>query len=161
MTAMKKNKRLYTTRQVSEMAGITRATLQEWVRTKQVEAPHLPVPGIGARLWTDDDVRRVKHYKELTYKKGRGEAKRSTVRLNETVWRLNKEKCELSDGTRTFVFNPHGTYPPGRKSEIVPIAWEEKKASGKLVKVSDPVTFEFLDIAFRFINGRLRKGGAK
>jgi hypothetical protein len=162
---MPKKKRLfYTTREVAEAAGVSRATLQEWIMTKQIEAPELPAPGLGMRQWTEKDVREVKAYKERFYRKGRGDARRNTmtviegnVKFKESVWRMDEKRRELTDGTRVFRFHPVGTYTPGARSKIVPIAWQEKKPAGRLVDVSDPKTLQFLNTAFRFIFGRLNR----
>jgi excisionase family DNA binding protein len=155
---MAKKKRLfYTTREVAEAAGVTRATLQEWIKTKQIQAPELPAPGLGVRLWTEEQVQQVKAYKELVYRKGRGEPTKYTVKFKESVWRMNEKRRELTDGTRVFTFHPVGTFPPGARSKIVPIEWQEKTPTGKLVKVTDPAILQFLNTAFRFIFGRLNR----
>jgi excisionase family DNA binding protein len=155
---MPKKKRLfYTTREVAKAAGVSRATLQDWIARKQIEAPELPAPGLGVRLWKEEHVQQVKAYKELWYRKGRGETTRYAVKFKETVWRLNEKRRELTDGTRVFQFHPVGTYPPGARSKIVPIAWQEKTPAGKLVDVTDPATLQFLNTAFRFIFGRLNR----
>jgi excisionase family DNA binding protein len=154
----------YTTREAAEAVGISRATLQEWIATKQVEAPELPAPGLGVRQWTEEQLKQVKAYKERVYRKGRGEARRNTVTLvegnvksKETVWKLNEKARELTDGTRVFQYHPAGTYPPGARSKIVPIAWQEKMPGGRLVDVTNPKTLQFLNTSFRFIFGRLNR----
>ena len=161
---MPKKRSFYTTREVAEAAGVSRATLQGWIATKQIEAPELPAPGIGVRQWSEADLERVKAYKEMFYRKGRGDARRNTmtviegnVRTKESVWRMNEKRRELTDGTRIFCFHPIGTFPPGARSKIVPIEWEEKTPTGKLVKVTDPATLQFLNTSFRFIFGRLNR----
>jgi MerR-like DNA binding protein len=162
---MPKKKRLfYTTREVAEAAGVTRATLQEWIATGQVEAPELPAPGLGVRQWSEADLERVRAYKQLFYRKGRGDARRNTmtviegdVKFKESVWRMDEKRHELTDGTRVFCFHPIGTYPPGARSQIVPIEWQEKTAAGKFINVKDPATLQFLNTAFRFIFGRLNR----
>lgn len=158
-----KKRLFYTTREVAEEAGVSRATLQEWIATGQIQAPGLPAPGLGVRMWTEADVEQVKVYKERYYRKGRGDARRNTVTViegnvksTESVWKLNEKARELTDGTRVFRFHPTGTYPPGARSKIVPIEWHEKKPAG-LVKVTDPATLQFLNTAFRFIFGRLNR----
>lgn len=161
---MPKKRGFYTTREVAEAAGITRATLQKWIATKQVEAPTLPAPGLGVRQWTDEQLRQVKAYKERVYRKGRGDARRNTVTLiegnvrsKETLWKLNEKAGELTDGARVFCFHPMGTYPLGAKSKIVPIEWKEKMPGGQLVPVNDPKTLQVLNTGFRFIFGRLKR----
>ena len=53
--------KLYTTGQAAKKAGISRVTLQEWVRRGIVRAPELRISGGRAvRLWTDADVAKLK-----------------------------------------------------------------------------------------------------
>jgi predicted site-specific integrase-resolvase len=53
--------KLYNTEQAAEEAGITRATLQEWVRRGIVRGPELQIRnGRAVRLWTASDVSRLK-----------------------------------------------------------------------------------------------------
>lgn len=150
----KKKRPFYTTREVAEAAGITRATLQEWVATKRVDAPELPAPGLGVRVWTEADVERVKAYKELAYRKLRGQPRKYTVKFHESVWQLNAKRQEMTDGTRTFRFHPVGKYADGPGSKIVPIAWQEKRADGSLVDVTEPKLLQILNTGFRLIFGR-------
>jgi len=58
----------YTTREAAEAAGITRATLQDWIKKGKFAAPKLQKVGkIGARLWTASDVARLKAAKKEIY----------------------------------------------------------------------------------------------
>jgi len=53
--------KLYATGQAAEAAGITRATLQEWIRKGVVEAPKLTIRnGRAVRLWTASDIAKLK-----------------------------------------------------------------------------------------------------
>lgn len=53
--------KLYNTRQAAKEAGISRVTLQEWVRRGIVRAPKLQIRhGRAVRLWTASDVVRLK-----------------------------------------------------------------------------------------------------
>lgn len=149
---------LFTTRQVAEALGITRATLQAWIAAGNVEAPALPAPGMGVRLWSKADVERVKTYKRMLYRKGRGpttaDGRRLTVKIKETVWRLNARKRELTDGSRVFSFHPVGRYLPDRQAEITPIEWTVGKSSEDGPVVTDPTLLQELNLIFRFIHGR-------
>jgi excisionase family DNA binding protein len=58
----------YTTQQAADAAGITRATLQEWIKRGKCAAPKLQRLGnVGARLWTASDVARLKATKKEIY----------------------------------------------------------------------------------------------
>lgn len=151
---MKSKSKLYTTREVAQTVGVSRATVQEWISTGQIEAPKLPMPGLGVRLWSKDDVEQVKAYKQLVYRKGRGEARRFTVKFSETLWQLNPKQRVLTDGTRTFVFHPVGRFSAGQRSKIVPIEWKERKTDRTSV-VTDATVLRELNMIFRFIYGRL------
>lgn len=53
--------KLYSTGRAAKEAGITRATLQEWVRKGIVRAPELQIcDGRAVRLWTASDVAKLK-----------------------------------------------------------------------------------------------------
>jgi excisionase family DNA binding protein len=56
--------KLYNTKQAAKEVGITRATLQEWIRRGTVQAPKLQVrDGRAVRLWTISDVAKLKSVK--------------------------------------------------------------------------------------------------
>jgi excisionase family DNA binding protein len=62
----------YTTTEAAEAAGITRATLQDWIKKGKFAAPKLQQLGkIGARLWTSADVARLKAVKKEIYQEKR------------------------------------------------------------------------------------------
>jgi excisionase family DNA binding protein len=150
--------KLYTTREVAEALGITRATLQTWIATGQIKAPTLERPGMGVRLWSKSDVEGVRAYKKEFFRKGRGAAplgkRRIAAKFKETIWRLNARKRELTDGSRVFCFHPVGRYVPGKRMEITPIEWRERKPNQDAV-VTDPAKLKELDMVFRFIHGRV------
>ena len=57
-----------TTAEAAEAVGITRATLQDWIKKGKFAAPKLQKLGnIGVRLWTDSDVARLKATKKEIY----------------------------------------------------------------------------------------------
>jgi len=63
----------YTTREVAAKVGITRATLQAWIRDKKIKPPRPTLEGARAkRLWTEADLARLRKTKEKIYWKGQG-----------------------------------------------------------------------------------------
>lgn len=58
---------LHTTGEAAKQAGISRATLQEWIASKKIKAPGLIG---GVRLWADADVQRLKKVKKAIYQEG-------------------------------------------------------------------------------------------
>jgi DNA-binding transcriptional MerR regulator len=64
--------RSYATGEVAAKAGITRATLQDWIRKGKFDAPKLTKVGnVTVRLWTDSDVARLKAVKKAIYQEKR------------------------------------------------------------------------------------------
>jgi predicted DNA-binding transcriptional regulator AlpA len=60
--------KVYTTSEAAAAAGITRATLQDWIKKKKCAAPKLQQLGkIGVRIWTQSDVDRLKATKKEIY----------------------------------------------------------------------------------------------
>jgi excisionase family DNA binding protein len=150
--------KLHTTREVAEALGITRATLQTWIASGQIKAPKLERPGMGVRLWSKTDVEGVRAYKNEFFRKGRGVApsgkRKMSVKFKETVWRLNARKRELTDGSDVFSFHPVGRYVLGKRMEITPIEWRQKKPNQNAV-VTDSAKLKELNMIFRFIHGRV------
>lgn len=69
--------RTYSTKQVAQMVGINRVTLQRWLLSGKLREPRrIRNGGIDARIWTARDVERVKKYKASHYRKGRGRKKK-------------------------------------------------------------------------------------
>ena len=58
---------LRTTGKAAKEAGISRATLQEWIAAKKIQAPGLIG---GVRLWANADVERLKRVKKAIYQEG-------------------------------------------------------------------------------------------
>jgi predicted site-specific integrase-resolvase len=53
--------KLYNTEEAAEEAGISRFTLQEWIRRGIVQGPKLQIRnGRAVRLWTTSDVTKLK-----------------------------------------------------------------------------------------------------
>jgi len=62
----------YTTGEAARVVGITRATLQDWIKKKKLAAPKLRELGnISVRLWTVTDVTRLKAVKKQIYQEKR------------------------------------------------------------------------------------------
>jgi hypothetical protein len=62
----------YTTQQAADAAGITRATLQDWIKKRKFAAPKLQRLGkVSVRLWTPSDVARLKAVKKQIYQEKR------------------------------------------------------------------------------------------
>jgi excisionase family DNA binding protein len=62
----------YTTKEAAESVGITRATLQDWIKKRKFTAPKLDRLGsVSARLWTWSDIARLKSVKNEIYQEKR------------------------------------------------------------------------------------------
>jgi excisionase family DNA binding protein len=67
----------YTTRQAAEEVGITRATLQAWIKAKKIKPPKPTLEGARAkRIWTESDLARLRVTKGKIYWTGQGRPKR-------------------------------------------------------------------------------------
>ena len=70
--------KVYTTGEAAEAVGITRATLQAWIKTRKITAPKTRLRrGMGVRLWTEFDITQLRSAKKSIYLKGRGRPKKS------------------------------------------------------------------------------------
>jgi DNA-binding transcriptional MerR regulator len=68
----------YSTKQVAEAVGMNRVTLQRWLLSGKVPEPkRLKAGGVDVRLWSDKDIERVRQFKQVHYRKGRGRKKKS------------------------------------------------------------------------------------
>jgi len=62
----------YTTTEAAEAVGITRATLQDWIKKGKFVAPKLQRLGkVSVRLWTASDIARLKAKKSQIYQEKR------------------------------------------------------------------------------------------
>jgi excisionase family DNA binding protein len=62
----------YTTSEAAKQVGITRATLQDWIKKRKFAAPKLTkLANITVRLWTASDVARLKAVKKEIYQEKR------------------------------------------------------------------------------------------
>jgi excisionase family DNA binding protein len=67
----------FTTSEVAKKIGIHLVTLQRWIKAGKVRAPAPTLIGaVGYRLWSADDVQKVKAIKQTSYRKGGGRKKR-------------------------------------------------------------------------------------
>ena len=63
----------YSTAQTARKLGIGRQTLHRWIREVIVSPPRKQkVAGVTVRIWTAEDIERLREYKEGNYRKGRG-----------------------------------------------------------------------------------------
>jgi predicted site-specific integrase-resolvase len=70
----------YSTKKVAELVGISRVTLQRWlVSGKLADPERFNAGGVDVRIWNDDDIKRVRQFKQLHYRKGRGRKKTSRI----------------------------------------------------------------------------------
>jgi len=66
------------TAQAAKSLKIGRQTLHRWMRSEPRLAPRKrKVGGVSVRFWTDQDVKRLRRYKEENYRKGRGRKPKS------------------------------------------------------------------------------------
>jgi len=62
-----------TTEEAAKKVGITRATLQAWIRAKKLTPPKPILDGARSkRLWNESALARLKKTKERVYWKGQG-----------------------------------------------------------------------------------------
>jgi DNA-binding transcriptional MerR regulator len=65
--------RLYTTEQAAAEAGITRATLQAWIKARKIRPPKPTLDGARSkRLWSESAIARLRQAKSALYWKGQG-----------------------------------------------------------------------------------------
>jgi DNA-binding transcriptional MerR regulator len=67
----------HTTREAAAKVGITRATLQAWIKAKKINPPKPTLEGAKAkRLWTEAALARLRAVKERIYWTGQGRPKK-------------------------------------------------------------------------------------
>jgi len=70
-------RKLYTTEEAADAVGISRATLQAWIRDRKFTPPKPTLDGaVAKRLWSESDVARLQKTKDKIYWKGRGRPKK-------------------------------------------------------------------------------------
>jgi DNA-binding transcriptional MerR regulator len=63
----------FTTKEAAAKVGITRATLQAWIKNNRVIPPEPTLEGARAkRVWTVSDLAQLRTVKERVYWKGQG-----------------------------------------------------------------------------------------
>jgi predicted site-specific integrase-resolvase len=61
------------TEEAAEAVGISRATLQAWIKARKFKPPRPTLEGaVAKRLWTESDLGRLRKAKEEIYWKGQG-----------------------------------------------------------------------------------------
>lgn len=64
---------LLTTKEAAAKVGITRATLQAWIKAKKITPPKPTLDGARSkRLWNASDLHRLRKAKDRLYWKGQG-----------------------------------------------------------------------------------------
>ena len=65
--------KLYTTEQAAKIGGISRQTLQAWIKSKKISPPKPTLNGARSKwLWDRSDLARLKKVKKTIYWKGPG-----------------------------------------------------------------------------------------
>lgn len=83
----------YSTKQVAQMVGINRVTLQLWLLSGKLPEPRrVSGGGVDVRIWTERDVERVRKYKAAHYCKGRGRKKKKSVRERDAPVREHRTR---------------------------------------------------------------------
>jgi excisionase family DNA binding protein len=63
----------YSTKEAAAEVGITRATLQAWIKDKKIKPPKPTLEGARAkRIWTVSDMAKLRSTKERIYWTGQG-----------------------------------------------------------------------------------------
>jgi DNA-binding transcriptional MerR regulator len=58
------DKNKYTTPEAAKLIGVSRQTLQAWIKGRFIETPELAkVANLSVRLWSQADIRRAKRFK--------------------------------------------------------------------------------------------------
>jgi excisionase family DNA binding protein len=62
-----------TTEEAAAAVGISRATLQAWIKARKFKPPRPTLEGaVAKRLWTESDLVRLRKAKQKIYWKGQG-----------------------------------------------------------------------------------------
>jgi excisionase family DNA binding protein len=68
---------IYTTEEAAAKVGISRVTLQVWIKAKKITPPKPTLDGARSkRLWTASDVARLRATKERIYRRGKGRGRK-------------------------------------------------------------------------------------
>jgi DNA-binding transcriptional MerR regulator len=67
----------YTTREAAKLIGVSRQTLQTWVKSRFIKTPRLSVvANFRVRLWSKADIQRAKRFKGTLRRAAPSKAKR-------------------------------------------------------------------------------------
>ena len=67
----------YTTEDAAAKVGISRVTLQAWIKAKKITPPKPTLDGARSkRLWTASDIARLRVTKERIYRRGKGRGRK-------------------------------------------------------------------------------------
>lgn len=93
----------YSTRQAAKKAGIHWVTLRRWLASGRIRPSQaLPYDGRTLWCWTEEDVQRLREYKQNHYRKGRGRKKeQSTVTTPTEV--IPPKQCSEAELERAGV----------------------------------------------------------
>ena len=65
------------TTEIAAAVGVAESTLERWLAERKVPMPKRIVVGVRvSRIWTSQDIERLKRYKAKFYRKGRGRKKK-------------------------------------------------------------------------------------
>jgi len=65
------------TAEIAAVVGVAQSTLERWLAERKVPTPKRIVVGARvSRIWTSQDIKRLKRYKAKFYRKGRGRKKK-------------------------------------------------------------------------------------
>ena len=65
------------TAEIAAVVGVAESTLERWLDERKVPTPKRIVVGARvSRIWTSQDIERLKRYKARFYRKGRGRKKK-------------------------------------------------------------------------------------
>jgi len=66
------------TAEIAAAVGVAESTLERWLAERKVPMPKRIVVGVRvSRIWTSQDIERLKRYKAKFYRKGRGRKKKA------------------------------------------------------------------------------------
>ncbi len=66
------------TAEVAKLVGVSRVTLERWLASGKVQMPkRIRVGARVSRIWTSQDIDRVKRHKKEFYRKGRGRKRKA------------------------------------------------------------------------------------
>jgi excisionase family DNA binding protein len=72
-------RKLCTTEEAAEAVGISRATLQAWIKDRKITPPKPTLDGaVAKRLWNESDLARLQKTKDKIYRKGRGRPRKKS-----------------------------------------------------------------------------------